>query len=206
MLELIINQYKNVSSWQIVIEIVVFIFGIISVYFAKKQNILFYPTGLIATVLTVYLMYQAKYFADMNINIYYSIMSVYGWVYWRKTEQKTPLRITYTNEIEKFICLGLFLFSSLFCFGVYTFFDVQFQLNNYLDTLSSGIFFTAMWLMARKKIENWPLWILGNIIVIYLFFDRHLYIISLQYFIFTILAFSAYFSWKKHLQPQIFNK
>jgi nicotinamide mononucleotide transporter len=203
MFEIIINQYKTVPNWQIFLEIIVFFFGILSVYFAKKENVFVYPTGLVSTILSVYIMYKAQYFADMNINIYYSVMSIYGWVYWSKGNNQNQITISRTTEKEKFIGLGLFLFSSLFCFGVYTFFKVKFQLNNYLDTLSSGIFFTAMWFMARKKIENWPLWIIANIIVIYLFFDRQLYIIALQYIIFTILAVSAYFSWKKHLQTKI---
>lgn len=200
MFETIINQYKSISYWQISIEIIVFIFGIASVYFAKKENIFVYPTGLIATILSVYLMYKAAYFADMNINIYYSIMSVYGWVYWKKNLNQKPLAITTTTTNEKIIGLFLAVFSMLFCFFVYKYFKVVFKLNNYLDILSSGIFFTAMWFMARKKIENWPLWIIGNGIVIYLFIDRQFYIVALQYIIFTILAVSAYFSWKKHLQ------
>ena len=96
MFETIINQYKSIPNWQISIEIIVFIFGILSVYFAKKENILVYPTGIIATIISIYIMYNAKYFADMSINIYYSVMSIYGWYQWKKITNGATLSISRT--------------------------------------------------------------------------------------------------------------
>ena len=199
MFETIINQYQSIPNWQIGIEIIIFIFGVLSVYFAKKENILVYPTGIICTILSVYIMYNAKYYADMSINIYYSIMSVYGWFQWKKITNGEVLSISRTSEREKIIGLGLFLITGLICVLIYTFFDYKLQLNNYLDVFTTSLFFTAMWYMARKKIENWTLWIVGNTFAVYIFFDRQLYIIAIQYIIFTILAISAYIEWKKYL-------
>jgi nicotinamide mononucleotide transporter len=199
MFETIINQYKSIPNWQIGIEIIIFIFGVLSVYFAKKENILVYPTGIICTILSVYIMYNAKYYADMSINIYYSIMSVYGWFQWKKITNGEVLSISRTSEREKIIGLVLFLITGLICVLIYTFFDYKLQLNNYLDVFTTSLFFTAMWYMARKKIENWTLWIVGNTFAVYIFFDRQLYIIAIQYIIFTILAISAYIKWKKYL-------
>jgi nicotinamide mononucleotide transporter len=199
MFETIINQYKSIPNWQIGIEIIIFIFGVLSVYFAKKENILVYPTGIICTILSVYIMYNAKYYADMSINIYYSIMSVYGWFQWKKITNGEVLSISRTSEREKIIGLVLFLISGLICVLIYTFFDYKLQLNNYLDIFTTSLFFSAMWYMAKKKIENWTLWIVGNTFAVYIFFDRQLYIIAIQYIIFTILAISAYIEWKKYL-------
>jgi len=199
MFETIINQYKSIPNWQIGIEIIVFIFGIVSVYFAKKENILVYPTGIICTILSVYIMYNAKYYADMSINIYYSIMSVYGWFQWKKTTNGKVLSISRTNMKEKIIGIVLFLITAIICINIYKFFNYKLQLNNYLDIFTTSLFFTAMWYMARKKIENWVLWIVGNTFAVYIFFDRQLYIIAIQYIIFTILALSAYIEWKKYL-------
>jgi nicotinamide mononucleotide transporter len=199
MFETIIHQYKSIPNWQIGIEISIFIFGVLSVYFAKKENILVYPTGIICTILSVYIMYNAKYYADMSINIYYSIMSVYGWFQWKKITNGEVLSISRTSEREKIIGLVLFLITGLICVLIYTFFDYKLQLNNYLDVFTTSLFFTAMWYMARKKIENWTLWIVGNTFAVYIFFDRQLYIIAIQYIIFTILAISAYIKWKKYL-------
>lgn len=199
MFETIIYQYKSIPNWQIGIEIIIFIFGVLSVYFAKKENILVYPTGIICTILSVYIMYNAKYYADMSINIYYSIMSVYGWFQWKKITNGEVLSISRTSKREKIIGLVLFLITGLICVLIYTFFNYKLQLNNYLDVFTTSLFFTAMWYMARKKIENWTLWIVGNTFAVYIFFDRQLYIIAIQYIIFTILAISAYIKWKKYL-------
>lgn len=199
MFETIINQYKSIPNWQIGIEIIIFIFGILSVYFAKKENILVYPTGIICTILSVYIMFQAKYYADMSINVYYSIMSVYGWFQWKKTTNGKVLSISRTNMKEKIIGIVLFLITAIICINIYKFFNYKLQLNNYLDIFTTSLFFTAMWYMARKKIENWVLWIVGNTFAVYIFFDRQLYIIAIQYIIFTILALSAYIEWKKYL-------
>lgn len=199
MFETIINQYKSIPNWQIGIEIIIFIFGVLSVYFAKKENVLVYPTGIICTILSVYIMFHAKYYADMSINIYYSIMSVYGWFQWKKITNGEVLSISRTNLKEKIIGIVLFLITAIICIYIYKFFDYKLQLNNYLDIFTTSLFFTAMWYMAKKKIENWTLWIVGNTFAVYIFFDRQLYIIAIQYIIFTILAISAYIEWKKYL-------
>lgn len=199
MFETIINQYQSIPNWQIGIEIIIFIFGILSVYFAKKENVLVYPTGIICTILSVYIMFNAKYYADMSINIYYSIMSVYGWFQWKKITNGEVLSISRTNMKEKIIGIILFLITAIICIYIYKFFNYKLQINNYLDIFTTSLFFTAMWYMAKKKIENWTLWIVGNTFAVYIFFDRQLYIIAMQYIIFTILAISAYIEWKKYL-------
>ena len=199
MFETIINQYQSIPNWQIGIEIIIFIFGVLSVYFAKKENVLVYPTGIICTILSVYIMFHAKYYADMSINIYYSIMSVYGWFQWKKITNGEVLSISRTNMKEKIIGVILFLITAIICIYIYKFFNYKLQINNYLDIFTTSLFFTAMWYMAKKKIENWTLWIVGNTFAVYIFFDRQLYIIAIQYIIFTILAISAYIEWKKYL-------
>lgn len=199
MFETIINQYQSIPNWQIGIEIIIFIFGILSVYFAKKENVLVYPTGIICTILSVYIMFNAKYYADMSINIYYSIMSVYGWFQWKKITNGEVLSISRTNLKEKIIGIILFLITAIICIYIYKFFNYKLQINNYLDIFTTSLFFTAMWYMAKKKIENWTLWIVGNTFAVYIFFDRQLFIIAIQYIIFTILAISAYIEWKKYL-------
>lgn len=203
MIEIIISQYKDIPNWQITLEIVIFIFGILSVYFAKKENIWVYPTGLIATILSVYIMYHAKYFADMSINIYYSIMSIYGWMQWKRITNGKVLSISRTSTKEKQIGVMLFFVTAIVCFFIYQFFDYQLKLNNYLDIFTTSLFFTAMWYMALKKIENWTLWIIGDVFCVYIFIDRQLYIIALQFIIFTILAISAYLEWKQFLVKKI---
>ena len=195
-----LEAYSNTSTTFIVLEAVALIFGIASVVYAKKANILVYPTGIIATVITVYLLYKAQYFGDMTMNFYYSVMSVYGWYNWaRKKDNKSVVPITRTNTREKWIGFFLFLLTMLVTFLVYKGFGYEIEPVNYIDIFTSGIFFTAMWYMANKKLENWTLWILGDIITVPLYAYRGLGMLSLQYLIFTILAIQGYLAWKKHL-------
>ena len=203
MFEFLFDQYKNASTTQIVLEFLAFVFGIASVFYAKKENILVYPTGLVTTVITVYLLYQAKYFADMTMNIYYSVMSVYGWYKWNSKSNGPDLEITRTTHREKVIGVILFIATALITYLVYKFFDYKLEIPNYIDIFTSGLFFTAMWYMAVKKIENWTLGIIGDCIVVPLFAYRGLWMLSLQYLIFTILAIMAYLEWKRTLQQKI---
>ena len=200
MLEFLISQYKNASKLQIILEAMAFVFGIISVFCAKKENIWVYPTGLISTIITVYLLYQAKYFGDMTMNFYYSIMSIYGWYKWSLGTDEPDLKISRTTFSEKIIGIGMFFLTVLITYLVYVFFDYKLEIPNYIDIFTSGIFFTAMWFMALKKIENWTLWIIGDCIAVPLFAYRGLGMLALQYLIFTILAIFALIEWKKTLQ------
>lgn len=202
MLEFLFSQYKEASTTQIVLEFLVFVFGIASVVLAKKENIWVYPTGLIATILTTYLLYQAKYFGDMTMNAYYSLMSVYGWYKWTAKTNKSEIKITRTNTREKLIGILLFGLTMVITYMVYKFFDYKLEIPNYIDIFTSGLFFTAMWYMALKKIENWTLWIIGDCIVVPLFAYRGLGMLSLQYLIFTILAVYGYLEWKKIIQER----
>lgn len=203
MLEFFISQYKNASTLQVILEFLAFIFGIISVFCAKKENIWVYPTGLISTIITVYLLYQAKYFGDMTMNFYYSVMSIYGWYLWTRKKNEINLEITRTTTKEKIIGFGLFILTMIITFLVYKFFGYKLEIPNYIDIFTSGIFFTAMWYMALKKIENWTLWIVGDLIAVPLFAYRGLGMLSLQYLIFTILAILAYIEWKKILNKNL---
>ena len=149
------EQYQNASTTSIVLEIIVFVFGIASVWYAKKENILVYPTGLIATVLTVYLLYKAEYFGDMMMNFYYSIMSIYGWWNWSRTkDNKIVVPVSRTTFNEKVIGIILVVLTMIVTYFVYRYYGNEIKTENYIDIFTSGIFFTAMWYMANKKIEN----------------------------------------------------
>jgi nicotinamide mononucleotide transporter len=195
-----IDPYRGMPTFQIVLEAIAFVFGILSVWYAKKTNILVYPSGIICTVITVYLLYINQYFGDMMMNIYYSVMSVYGWWNWsRKRDNKYVVPISRTNTREKQIGVLFFILTVIVTYIVYKGFGYPMQVPNYIDIVTSGIFFTAMWYMANKKLENWTLWIIADIITIPLYAYRGLGMLSLQYLIFTILAIQGYIEWKKSL-------
>ena len=203
MLDFFLNAYQETPFSQIVLEFIAFVCGIWSVLLAKKENILLYPIGLIATVITMYLLFLAGYLGDMLINAYFSVMSVYGWYVWSATgETGTVMPITRTNRKEKIIGLLLFFITVFVVYAVYVLFNYEIHWDNYVDIFTSGLFFTGMWFMANKKIENWTLWIVGDAIATPLYGYRGLGMLAFQYFIFTFLAIAAYLEWKKILKIQ----
>jgi nicotinamide mononucleotide transporter len=195
-----LDPYREREGYLILLEAIAFVFGIASVLYAQRENILVYPTGLVATVITVYIFLQDRLLGDMLINVYYSLMSIYGWWNWsRRKGGEAVVHISRTSLREKGTGVLLFLATAGFNYGIYRFFGVEIGPTNYVDILTSGIFFTAMWYMALKKLENWTLWILADVITVPLYAYRGWGMLSLQYLIFTILAIQGYLAWKKHL-------
>lgn len=200
MYDFFLASYQNTAWWLIVLEALTFVFGILSVYLAKNENIGVYPTGLVATVITAYLFLRAHYLGDMLVNVYYSVMSVYGWYLWaRKKNGQTMLQVSRTNLREKLTGFAVFLFTIIVIFVIYKIFLQHIGTDNYIDMFVSGLFFTAMWYMALKKLENWTLWIIGDLIAVPLYAYRGYGILALEYVIFTVLAVMAYREWKNNL-------
>ncbi len=200
MFEYLFAQYKTYPTYEIILEIIAVIFGLLSVWYAKKDNILVFPTGLINTSIYVFLLYKWSLLGDMMINFYYFVMSIYGWYIWsRKTNNVTEFPIAKISEYEKKLSIIIFLLTVSFVVVVYLFFNKFTNWMAYVDTFITGVFFVGMWLMAKRKIENWIFWIIGDLVSIPLYFAKGYTFTSFQYIIFTILAISAYIEWKKTL-------
>lgn len=194
------DPYQGRASYLVILEAIAFFFGILSVYLAKKEHIGVYPTGIVATLITMYLFYIDRLLGDMLMNAYYSLMSVYGWYEWSRVAENVKVRqVSHISRRERKIALILIALTMCVTYTIYRVTDTTIAPSNWVDILSSGLFFTAMWLMALKKIENWTLWIIANCISIPLYAYRGWGMLSLQYIIFTILAFQGYAQWKKSL-------
>jgi nicotinamide mononucleotide transporter len=192
--------YANImaSSW---LEAVAVITGLLSVWYARKENILVYPVGIVSVLIYVYICFSVKLYADMSINAFYFVMSIYGWVKWsRKTGDKPSRPITWATRMEwAYSLAGLVLF----------FFILVFVLKNYTDSnvpiwdaLTTAIFIIGMWLMALKKIENWLFWIAGDLISVPLYVSKGLVLTSIQFTIFLVLAVSGYLEWSSRFKVQ----
>ena len=204
MIDLLFSQYKGYSNLHIFLEITGVFFGLISVWYAKKDNILVFPTGIISTTIFIYLLWEWKLLGDFTINIYYSIMSVYGWYHWtRKKGGETEFPIAHITKNEKLWAIVIFVLTSIAVVLIYTFFDKFTSWTAYVDTFTTGVFFVGMWLMAKRKVEHWIFWIVGDIVSVPLYFYKGLTFTSLQYFIFTIIAFYGYIEWKKILNNSL---
>jgi len=193
------EQYSQYETFDIALEMLAVLFGLLSVWFSKNNNILVYPTGMISTAIFVYLLYKWFLLGDMIINGYFFFMSIYGWFIWSRKKNNVFTPISHLNFNEIRISIYIFFTSLLTVYLVYVYFDKWDSLTAYIDNLTTAIFFVGMWLMANRKIENWFFWIMGDIISVPLYFYKGLTFTSLQYLIFTFIAISGYYSWKKIL-------
>ena len=202
--ELLFDQYKTYSTLDITLEIVAVIFGFLSVWFSKQNKIWVFPTGMISTLIFVYLLFKWELLGDMLINGYYFIMSIYGWYIWTRKVDKTDVnKISTTTFKEKKISIVLFIAALLFVFIIYQKFDKWTSWIAYLDTITTAIFFVGMWLMAKRKIENWIFWIVGDLISVPLYLYKGFTFTSFQYFGFTFIAIFGYLAWKKNLHKTL---
>ena len=193
----IFEQYSQYSNIDISLELIAVFFGLLSVWFSKNNNVLVYPTGIINTSIFVYLLVKWELLGDMIINVYYFLMSIYGWYYWTRksnNEGYTPITRIHSTDIK--IILIIIVSSVLFVYYMYSFFEKWSGFVSYVDIITTAIFFAGMWLMARRKIESWFFWILGDIISVPLYFAKGLAFSSFQYLIFTFIAIAGYYKWK----------
>ena len=183
------------------VEYIAVLFGIISVYFSRKENILVYPTGLINTTFYVYLSFKGHLLGEASVNVYYTLISIYGWWLWSKKDNQNVkvLKITYSdkkqwiNQIIFFAVLYILIF-----FGL-TYLKREFAPGAipWADALASASAFTGMWLMAKKKVESWIWWIITNIVSIPLYFVKSYVFTSIYYFILLGMAVSGLIMWIK---------
>lgn len=215
MSELFLKPYEGYHIYQIILEIIAAIFGLLSVFYSAKKNILVYPTGIISTVIYVYLLFKFGLLGDMIINFYYTVMSIYGWILWHKnTTDHLHIQPSFASRSDWGKGLGLFVISLILVGSIYylkPYIDAGFSGEgvllgwhhldwmNYTDIFTTGIFLVGMWLMAKQKIENWLFWILGDLISVPLYLYKGLAITSVQYGIFTILAIIGYRQWRKSI-------
>lgn len=194
------QQYKDVPTHIVTLEIIGVVLGLLSAWFSKQDNILIYPTGILSTAIFVYILAFYGLLGDLVINAYYFSMSIYGWYIWtRKVDAEHYTPITRTTSKEKQICIFIFVGTLIFIFGIYQIFEKWNSWTAYVDTLTTAIFFVAMWLLARKKLENWTFLLVGNIISIPLYFYKGLIFTSFQFMLFVIISVYGYRAWKKNL-------
>lgn len=194
------QQYNDVPTHILVLELVAVFFGLLSAWFSKQNNILIYPTGILSTAIFVYILAYYGLLGDLIINAYYFSMSIYGWYIWtRKVDAEHYTPITRTTSKERKICILIFVVTLIFIYVIYEIFDKWTNWTAYVDTLTTAIFFVAMWLLARKKLENWTFLLIGNVISIPLYFYKGLIFTSFQFILFVIISIYGYRAWKKNL-------
>lgn len=196
--DFLIEPYQNYLLLDIVLEGLAVVLGLLSVWFAKQNQIAVYPTGMLSTAIFVYILLKANLLGDTLINAYFFVVSIYGWYFWRrKKEESSETPISKMNALEMRWWFFFFMLILFFVAGIYLFFDKWNNWSAPIDCFTTALFFVGMWFMARKRIEHWIFWIVGDIISIPLYLYKGLGLTSIQYFIFTLIAIFGYIQWKR---------
>jgi len=189
------------------LEYIAVLFGIASVWYSRKENILVYPIGLVNTIFYVYISIKGSLFGEASVNFYYTVMSIYGWILWAKKNQQKEHIVLITRSDKK-EWLRQLLFFAVFYIVIFislSYLKIDFAPGAipWADAFASATAFTGMWLMARKKVESWYWWIATNIASIPLYFVKHYVFTSVYYLILLIMAFSGLIEWMKKSKKHI---
>lgn len=192
---LLTDPFIVLGTQTTILEIFAVLCGLASVWFMKKENILVYPLGIINVLIYVYICYSSRLYASAGINVFYAVMSAYGWYNWlRKTNEDDRIHIARLKSlwvlIYGLIIVGLFL---LLRFLLSRFTDSEIPS---WDALTTAIYVVAMWLLAQKKIEHWLLWIVGDVISVAMFAWLNLYFSAFQFLVFTVIAIFGFIEWR----------
>ncbi|MCD6355574.1 MAG: nicotinamide mononucleotide transporter [Prolixibacteraceae bacterium] len=189
-------------EWLLVnkIEILGAILGIIYIFLSIRQNILTWPVGLISSALYTLVFFQSKFYADMSLQVYYVIISIYGWFFWLKgtkpkNEKKVPVRRT-TKKLWitlSFVTLIIYLIL-LFILLKFTDSDVPF-----MDSMTTALSIVATWMLAKKYIEHWLIWIFVDLFSSGLYVYKNLWPTVVLFLIYTVMAYWGYIQWKNDL-------
>jgi nicotinamide mononucleotide transporter len=200
-LQEILEQFITGIKQTGALEFVAVFAGILSVWFSKKENILVYPVGIVNTVIYIYISLKGHLFGEASVNIFYTIMSIYGWVQWSKKDeqQHTVLIIRYSSVKEWFLHLSFFAFLYLTIYSALSYLQKEFAPGAIpaADAFASATAYTGMLLMARKKVESWYWWIATNIVSIPLYFIKGYVFTSFQFLVLLIMAFAGLISWHR---------
>lgn len=195
----ILNNVAEALRSMSLVELIGVLTGIAGVWLAAKQNVWTWPVALVSVAMYVFVFYEARLYADMGLNVFYVITSLYGWYIWLyggkgHTERKvghvgkTELAVLVISGAVFTLCLGYILDN-------YTNADLS-----YTDSATTAISLIGYWMMAKKQIENWFVWFVVDVMYVGIYLYKELYLTSFLYFIFLILCIQGYRNWKKDLQ------
>jgi nicotinamide mononucleotide transporter len=186
------------------VECIGTLFGLISVYFASKANILTWGTGIVNELFLFILFFQVQLYADMFLQIYFFGVTIYGWYNWNKKAKRIKIsKIHLKNKI--FIATAILagtLISGFLFTNIHLYLPAYFKIKAAYPFTDSFVMVTsivATILLAKKKIETWYLWIIVDLVCVALYYKKGIYVLSLEYFIFLGLASYGFYHWKKEL-------
>ena len=182
------------------IEILGVLFSFLYLYFSIRQKILLWPMGIISALLYMVVFFRSKFYADMGLNGYYLIISVYGWIIWKKGVSQTGTELP-VSRIRLGLAMILLSVTGAAFFGIGLILD-RFTDSPipYWDAFTTALSFTATWMLARKILEHWILWVIVDAVSMGLYLYRGLYPTLVLFAVYTAMAVIGFIQWKRTLQ------
>ena len=183
------------------IEVIGAILGVVYIFFSIRQNIFTWPTGLLTSALYVYVFFVSKFYADMGLQFYYVFVSIYGWYYWLKGAQKKGGKTSYRIQdyfeimLETNYCNGFFIYVGILIILL----KITDSPVPYLDSMTTALSIIATWMLARKIIEHWIIWIFVDAFSAGLYAYKDLWATCILFIIYTVMAVLGFIQWKKDL-------
>ena len=198
-------MFQSLTEWLLVnkIEVLGAILGILYIRFSIRQNIFTWPTGILTSALYIIVFFNSALYASMMLQFYYVGISVYGWYYWlngKRDDNKSLLPVQTANK-KLWIKLAV-IFAVLYV--VILFILIRFSDSDvpYMDSLTTSLSIVATWMLAKKYIENWLIWIFADIVSVGLYIFKSLWPTVILFVVYTILAYFGYIEWKKDLKEK----
>jgi nicotinamide mononucleotide transporter len=183
-------------------EVLGAILGIIYIFFSIRQNIFTWPTGLLTSILYVIVFFKAKLYADMGLQVYYVFISLYGWYFWLKgkkpnSSKQVPVRIS-SRRLRHILILASVVLYVLILFILKNFTDSDVP---HMDSLTTALSIVATWMLAKKYIGHWLIWIFVDAVSAGLYIYKGLWPTVILFLIYTFMAILGFIEWKKDLKP-----
>ena len=181
------------------LELFAAVLGAISVYLSVRQNIWSWPTAIVNVVVYALVFYRAKLYADMGLQVIYAVLSVYGWYEWLYGgEHRTELHVSRTTP-RLGALLAVIGLAGAGALGLLLRGATDAALP-FMDSFLASTSLVAQWMMTRKKVENWLVWIAVDVLYVGMFTFKHLYITAVLYLVFLALAVRGWIDWRRSLQ------
>jgi len=195
-IDLFTQQVKD-TTW---LEWMAVILGVAEVLLARANKVWLYPTGIAATLISIYLLLNVGLYAECLLSAYYVVMSFYGWYYWIKKRNEPPVKVSYATR-QEWITTLLIVFVG---WGVLYLALIYFTKSTVpvWDAWVSSTAWAGMWLLARRKIENWVLLNISNLFAVPLLFHKNLVMFALLTIFLFIVAIFGYFDWRKIIRQE----
>ncbi|SHF83027.1 nicotinamide mononucleotide transporter [Mariniphaga anaerophila] len=199
-------EFLTTWLWENIIELLGAILGLLYIFFSIRQHILTWPTGLFTSLLYTVVFFQSGFYADMGLQVYYVAISIYGWYFWLKGGAKKQVAdkagVPVKRTPKQIMVVGLPVTALIYIALVLILTNFTDSTVPYLDSLTTALSITATWMLAKKYIEHWLIWIFVDLLSAGLYVYKGLWPTVVLFIVYTVMAVLGYVEWRKHLSEK----